>query len=123
MLLEFQGRNSRVKDTRVNATRMIYSCVINERQMYKKDPQSYDPLHYKRLTELGFQYSLNRKQNTFSEGLVFIADFSNNMGTVLFQHSIQKTSNLLTGPSTYAVKVINFSQQGQQKSSLKGPWN
>jgi hypothetical protein len=41
------------------------------------------------------------------------------MGTVLFQHVIHKTSNLLSGPSTYAVKVINFSQQGHQKSSLK----
>jgi hypothetical protein len=75
MLLEFQARNYHVKVTQVNATQMLYSWVRNERQLYKKDPQSYEPLHYKRLTELGFQYSLNRKQTTFSEVLVFITEF------------------------------------------------
>jgi hypothetical protein len=77
MLLEFQERNNHVKFTQVNATQMlpVYSWVRNERQLYKKDPQSYDPLHYKRLTELGFQYSLNRKQTIFSEGLVFLTEF------------------------------------------------
>jgi hypothetical protein len=72
MLLEFQARKNHVKVTQGNATQLIYSWVRNERQLYKKDPQSYDPLHYKRLTKLGFQYSLNNKQTTFSEGLVFL---------------------------------------------------
>jgi hypothetical protein len=70
MLLEFQARNNHVK-----VTQLTYSWVRNERQLYKKDPQSYDPLHYKLLTELGFQYSRNRKHTTFSEGLVFLVEF------------------------------------------------
>jgi hypothetical protein len=77
MLLEFQARNYRyhVKVTPGNATQLLYIWVRCERQLYKKDPQSYDPLHCKRLTELGFQYSLNRKHTTFSEGLVFLTEF------------------------------------------------
>jgi hypothetical protein len=49
--------------------------VTNERQLDKKGPQSYTLLHYKRLTELVFHYSLNKKKTTFSEGLVFVAEF------------------------------------------------
>jgi hypothetical protein len=75
MLLEFQARNYHIKFTEVNATQLLYSWARNERQLYKKDTHSYDTLHSKRLTELGFQYSLNRKQTTFSEGLVFIKKF------------------------------------------------
>jgi hypothetical protein len=41
------------------------------------------------------------------------------VGTVSFKHIIHNTINFPTGPSTHAVKVINFSQQGHQKSSLK----
>jgi hypothetical protein len=52
MLLEFQARNNHVKVTQGNATQLIYSWVRNERQLYKKDPQSHYPLYYKRLTEL-----------------------------------------------------------------------
>jgi hypothetical protein len=74
MLLEFQARKSHVKVTQGNSTQLLCSWVRNERQLYKKDPQSYDPLHNKQLTELGFQYSLNRKQTTFSEGLVFLTE-------------------------------------------------
>jgi hypothetical protein len=54
MLLEFQARNNHVKVTQGNTNQLLYSWVRNKRQLYKKDPQSYDPLHYKRLTELGF---------------------------------------------------------------------
>jgi hypothetical protein len=54
MLLEFQARNSHVKVTQGNATQMIYSWVRKERQLYKKDPQSYNHMHYKLLTELEF---------------------------------------------------------------------
>jgi hypothetical protein len=75
MLLEFQERNNHVKFTQENVTQLIYSWVRNERQLYKRDPQSYDPLYYKRLTELGFQYSLNMKHTIFSEALVFITEF------------------------------------------------
>jgi hypothetical protein len=60
MLLEFQARNNHVKVTQGNTTQLLYSWVRNERHLYKKDPQSYDPLHYKRLAEQGFQYSLNK---------------------------------------------------------------
>jgi hypothetical protein len=80
MLLEFQARNNHAKVTQGNATQLIYSWVRNERQLYKKDPQSCDPMHYKRLTELGFQYSLNKKQTTFNEGLVFLVEFSKQHG-------------------------------------------
>jgi hypothetical protein len=45
MLLEFQARNYHVKVTQGNATELLYSWVRNERQLYKKDPQSYDPLY------------------------------------------------------------------------------
>jgi hypothetical protein len=45
MLLEFQARNNHVKVTQVNATQLLYIWVRNERQLYKKYPQSYDPLH------------------------------------------------------------------------------
>jgi hypothetical protein len=62
MLLEFQARNNHIKVTQRNTTQFIYSWVINEWQLYKKDLQSSDPLHYKSLTELQFQYSLNKKQ-------------------------------------------------------------
>jgi hypothetical protein len=75
MLLEFQARNNHNKATQGNTTQLIYSWVRDERQLYKKDHQSYNPLHYKRLTELGFQYSLNKKQIIFSEGLVFLTEF------------------------------------------------
>jgi hypothetical protein len=75
MLLEFQARNNDIKVAQVSATQLIYNWVRNERQLYKKDPQSHTPLHYKRLTELRFQYSLNRKQTTFSEGLIFLTEF------------------------------------------------
>jgi hypothetical protein len=50
MLLEFQASNNHVKVTQGNATQLIYSWARNEMQLYKKDPQSYEPLHYKRLT-------------------------------------------------------------------------
>jgi hypothetical protein len=80
MLLEFQARNYHIKVTQGNATQLIYSWVRNERQMYKKGPQSYDPLHYKGLIELGFQYSLNRIQTTFSKGLVFLTEFIKQYG-------------------------------------------
>jgi FKBP-type peptidyl-prolyl cis-trans isomerase (trigger factor) len=50
MLLEFQARNKHVKVTQGNANQLIYSWVRNERQLYKKDPHSYDPLYCKRLT-------------------------------------------------------------------------
>jgi hypothetical protein len=43
MLLEFQARNYHFKITQGNATQLLYSWVINERQLYKKDPQLYDP--------------------------------------------------------------------------------
>jgi hypothetical protein len=59
MLLEFEARNNHVKVTQENATQLLYSY----------------PLHYKRLTELGFQYSLPRKQTTFSEGFFFLTEF------------------------------------------------
>jgi hypothetical protein len=80
MLLEFQARNNHVKVTQGNTTQLIYSWVRNERELHKKDPQSYDPLHYKMMTELGFQCSLNNKQTTFSEGLVFLAEFDKQHG-------------------------------------------
>jgi hypothetical protein len=84
MLLEFQARNNHAKVTRGNATQLLYSWVRNERQLYKKNPSHTEthtaPLHYKRLTELGFQYSLNKKQNTFSEGLVFLLEFVKQYG-------------------------------------------
>jgi uncharacterized glyoxalase superfamily metalloenzyme YdcJ len=80
MLLEFQARNNHVKVSQGNATQLIYSWVRNERQLYKKDPQSYNPLHYKSLTEPVFQSSLNKKQTTFSEGLVFSVDFFKQLG-------------------------------------------
>jgi hypothetical protein len=38
-------------------------------------------------------------------GWSFSWNVSNNMGTVLFQYIIYKTSNFLTGTSTYTVKV------------------
>jgi hypothetical protein len=75
MLLEFQARNNHVKVAQENATPLLYSWVRNERQLYKKYPQSYDPLHYKLLIELGFQYSLNRIQTTLCEGLVFLTEY------------------------------------------------
>jgi hypothetical protein len=80
MLLEFQARNKHIKANQGKAAQLIYSLVRNERQLCKKDPQSYDPLHYRRLTELGFQYCLNMKQTTFSEGLVFFTEFSKQHG-------------------------------------------
>jgi hypothetical protein len=43
MLLEFQARNYHVKVTQGNATQLLYSSVRNERQLYNKDPQSYNP--------------------------------------------------------------------------------
>jgi hypothetical protein len=57
MLLEFKARQNKVKVTQGNATQLMYRWIRNERQLYKKE----DLLHYKRLTELGFQYSLNKK--------------------------------------------------------------
>jgi hypothetical protein len=75
MLLEFQARNNQVKVIQVNINQLIYSWVRNERQLYKKYPQLYDPLHYKLLTELVFQYSLNRKKTTFGEGVIFLTEF------------------------------------------------
>jgi hypothetical protein len=45
MLLEFQARNNHVKVTQGNVTQLIYSWVRNKRQLYKKDPQSYNHLH------------------------------------------------------------------------------
>jgi hypothetical protein len=74
MLLEFQARNNHVKVTQGNATQLMYSWVRNKRQLYKKNPQSYAPLHYKRLTERGFEYSLNNRHTTFSKGLVFLTE-------------------------------------------------
>jgi hypothetical protein len=38
MLLEFQARNYHVKVTKGNSSHLLYSWVINERQLYKKDP-------------------------------------------------------------------------------------
>jgi hypothetical protein len=49
MLLEFQARNNHVRVTQGNATQLLYSWVRHERQMYKKDTQSYNHLHYKLL--------------------------------------------------------------------------
>jgi hypothetical protein len=80
MLLEFQARSNHVKITQGNATQLIYSWVRNERQLYKKDPQSYNPLHCKGLTELGLRYNLNKKHTTFSEGLVFLTEFDKHPG-------------------------------------------
>jgi hypothetical protein len=80
MLLKFQARNNHVKVTQGNATQLINSWVINERQLYKKDPQLYNPLYYKRLTELGFQYSISKKQTTFSDGGVFLAGLAKQHG-------------------------------------------
>jgi hypothetical protein len=80
MLLEFQARNNHVRCTQGNDTQLLYSWVRNVRQLYNKNPQSYDPVHYKRLTELVFQYSLNRKHTTFSEGLVFLTEFAKQHG-------------------------------------------
>jgi hypothetical protein len=42
MILEFQARNYHVKFTQGNATQMLYSWVRNERQLYKRYPQSYN---------------------------------------------------------------------------------
>jgi hypothetical protein len=75
MLLEFQARNNHFKFTQVNATQLLYSWVRNESQLYKKDPPSYDHLHYTRLTALGCQYSRNRKHTAFSEVVVFLTQF------------------------------------------------
>jgi hypothetical protein len=80
MLLEFQARNNHFKVTHKNVTQLIYSWVRNERQLYKKDIQSYDPLRYKKLIELAFQCSLNKKQTTFSDGLVFLTEFVKQYG-------------------------------------------
>jgi hypothetical protein len=85
MLLQLQATNNHIKVTQRNATQLIYSWVRNERQLHKKDPNSYDPLHYKRLIELGFQYSLNKKQTTFSEGLVFLEEFFKQHGKCVVQ--------------------------------------
>jgi hypothetical protein len=80
MLLEFQARNKHVKVTQENATQLIHSWVRNERKLYKKDPQSYDLERYKRLTELGFQYSLNKKQTIFGEGMASLVEFVKHHG-------------------------------------------
>jgi hypothetical protein len=45
MIMEFQARNNHVKVTQGNATQLLYIWVRNKRQLYKKNPQSYDPLH------------------------------------------------------------------------------
>jgi hypothetical protein len=66
--------------TQGNTTQLLYSWVRNERQLYKIDPQSHNPLHYKRLTEMGFQYRFNSKQTTFIEGLVFLTEFAKQHG-------------------------------------------
>jgi hypothetical protein len=74
MLQEFQARNNHIKVTQGNATLLIYSWARNERQKYNIDPQLYEPLHYTSLTELVSQYSLNKKQATCSEGVVFLRE-------------------------------------------------
>jgi hypothetical protein len=81
MPLEFQARNNHRKLTQGNSTQLLYSWVRNERQLYNKDPQAYDPLHFKQLTELVFQYSLNREHTIiFSEGSVFLTEFFKHHG-------------------------------------------
>jgi hypothetical protein len=75
MLLQFKARNNHVKVTQGNATQLLYSWVRNVRQLYKKDPQPYDPLFYKRLTELVFEYSLNNTPTTFSDGVAFLRKY------------------------------------------------
>jgi hypothetical protein len=75
MFLEFQASKNHAKVTQGNATRLLYSWVRNKRQLYKKYLQSYVPLYYKRLTELGFKYSFHRKHTPSSEGLVFLMEF------------------------------------------------
>jgi hypothetical protein len=94
MLLEFQARNNHVKITQGNTTQLLYSWVRNERQLYKKNPQSYDPLHYKRLTEQGFKYSLNRKHTTFSEGLIFLKEFVKPHGHYVVPTQYQQNQQL-----------------------------
>jgi hypothetical protein len=39
-----------VKVSPGNTTQLVYSWVRTVRQLYKKYPQSYDPMHYRRLT-------------------------------------------------------------------------
>jgi hypothetical protein len=77
MIVEFQARKIHIKITQGNASQLLYIWVINESQMYKKYPQSYDPcpLYYKRLKEMVFQYSLNKKQITVGEGGAFLMEF------------------------------------------------
>jgi hypothetical protein len=44
VLREFQAMNNHVKVIQGNSNQHIYSRVRNERQLYKKDPQSCDSL-------------------------------------------------------------------------------
>jgi hypothetical protein len=76
IILEFQARENHINVTQGNSNHLIYSWTRNERQLYKKDSQLYNPLHYKRLTELGFQYSINNKQTTFSDALCTLLQLS-----------------------------------------------
>ena len=94
MLLEFQATNNHVKVTQGNATRLLYSWVRNERQLYKKDPKSYDPVHYKKLTDLGFQYSQNKKQTTFIEGVAFLKKFAEQHGHCIVPTSYPENQQL-----------------------------
>jgi hypothetical protein len=60
----------------------------------RKIPSYTTPLHCKRLTEMGFQYSLNRKQITLSEGLVFCTEFFKQHGHCVVRTRYPKNQKL-----------------------------
>jgi hypothetical protein len=70
------------------------------------------------MTELGFLYSTNNKQKIFNVGKICLQEIFNQRGHFVVPTSIQKTRNLLTGSSTFAMKAIHLST-GRLKVMLK----